>query len=152
MVPTLILFAFAADQMSKAWALDYLAQNGSGQINVWFTITETYNRGIAFGLLQGVGPVVGWLSIGLLVIMLLWIRQTPREMWLFRMGMALVVGGALGNLVDRIVVGQVLDFIQSPIRPGVFNVADVMIHIGLFLSLVGAFWQKPHEELDFGVE
>ena len=63
-------------------------------------------------------------------------------MWLLRIGLALIIGGAMGNLIDRVTAGQVLDFIQTPLRPGVFNVADVMINTGVVLSLLGAFLQK----------
>jgi lipoprotein signal peptidase len=48
----------------------------------------------------------------------------------------------LGNLVDRITAGQVLDFITTPLRPGVFNIADVMIYTGVFVSLAGAILQR----------
>lgn len=67
-------------------------------------------------------------------------------MWGIRAGMALIIGGALGNMVDRITMGQVLDFIATPIRPGIFNIADVMINIGILLSLFSLFFQRPKEE------
>jgi signal peptidase II len=58
----------------------------------------------------------------------------------------LIIGGALGNLLDRVTTGEVLDFIQTPIRPGVFNIADVCINVGVVLSLLGAFFQKERKE------
>ena len=63
-------------------------------------------------------------------------------MWLMRAGLALLIGRAMGNLVDRITAGQVLDFIMTPMRPGVFNIADVMIYAGVFVSLAGAILQR----------
>jgi signal peptidase II len=70
-------------------------------------------------------------------------------MWLLRIGLALIIGGAMGNLIDRVTAGQVLDFIQTPIRPGIFNVADIMINTGVVLSLLGAFLQRerPKQKL-----
>ena len=142
MIPyLLILLAFLADRVTKWWAAAYLAEHGPTTFNEFFTLHETYNRGIAFGLLQGSGLVVGWLTIGIVAGLLIYMIRLPREQRLMRLGLALLIGGALGNLVDRVTAGGVLDFIQTPLRSGIFNVADVMIHLGLILVLTGAFWQ-----------
>ena len=138
----LILVAFAADRLSKWWAAAYLADNGIARVHDLLTFYPTYNRGIAFGLFQGIGPIIGWLSILIVIGLFIYLTQVPRSMWLLRIGLALIIGGAMGNLVDRVTAGQVLDFIQTPLRPGVFNVADVMINIGVVLSLLGVFLQK----------
>ena len=150
MIPYLfILLAFLADRISKWWAAAYLAEHGPTTFNDFFTLHETYNRGIAFGLLQGSGPLVGWLTIGIVGGLFIYMMRLPREQWLTRLGLALLIGGALGNLVDRVTAGEVLDFIQTPLRSGIFNVADVMIHLGLILALVGAFRQgSPKRSLE----
>lgn len=140
MIPYLLLLvAFAADRLSKRWAAAYLSEHGPTTFNALFSIREAYNKGIAFGMLQGTGQLVGWLSIVVVVTLFLYLRGLPGSMRLMRSGLALVIGGALGNLVDRVTVGEVLDFIEVPLRPGVFNVADVMIQVGLILALIGAF-------------
>jgi signal peptidase II len=141
-----ILLAFAADRLSKWWAAEYLARRGPTEINALLTLEVTYNRGIAFGLVQGVGSVVGWLSILVVIGLFLYLRRLPRTMWLPRLGLALIIGGAMGNLIDRVSVGEVLDFIHTPLRSGVFNVADVMINSGLVVTLVGSLLQKPPPE------
>ena len=84
--------------------------------------------------------------------MVLYIAKTPRHMVLLRSGLSLIVGGALGNLVDRITVGQVLDFIQTPLRSGIFNGADVMINLGMVLALVGSFRQPQPDPEDEAVD
>lgn len=137
----LILLAFLADRVTKWWAAAYLEEHGPTTFNEFFTLYETYNRGIAFGLLQGSGSLVGWLTVGIVASLFVYLIRLPREERLMRAGLALLIGGALGNLVDRVTAGEVLDFIQTPLRAGIFNVADVMIHLGLFLALIGAFWQ-----------
>ena len=137
----LILLAFLADRISKWWAAAYLAEHGPTTFNDFFTLHEAYNRGIAFGLLQGSGPLVGWLTIGIVATLLIYMMRLPREQWLMRLGLALLIGGALGNLVDRVTAGQVLDFIQTPLRSGIFNVADITIHLGLIVTLAGVFRQ-----------
>lgn len=137
-----ILLAFLADRFSKWWAAAYLAEHGPTTFNVLFTLRETYNRGIAFGLFQGIGPLVGWLTMFIIMGMLVYLVRLPQQQWLTRLGLALIIGGALGNLVDRVIVGQVLDFIETPLRPGIFNVADIMINLGMVLLLVGAYFQR----------
>ena len=138
----LILLAFAADRLSKWWAAAYLAEHGTTTFNAFFTLRETYNRGIAFGMFQGIGPIVGWLTIGVLIGLLVYLVRLPRELWLMRSGTAVLIGGALGNLVDRITAGEVLDFIETPFRQGIFNVADVMIYIGMGLLILGSLIQQ----------
>jgi signal peptidase II len=136
----LILLAFLADRLSKWWAISFLAENGPTQINPYFFVRETYNRGIAFGLFQGLGPIVGWLSIAVVIGMVVYLSRIPRQERIMRVGLALAIGGALGNLVDRVSAGQVLDFIQTPFRTGIFNVADVMIQLGIGLVLLATIW------------
>ena len=138
-----ISLAFIADRISKWWATDFLAENGGGPISPLFAIQETYNRGLAFGLFQGTGQVMGWISLLIIVPMLIYLYRVPRPLWILRLGLALIVGGALGNMLDRIVAGQVLDFIVSSIRPGVFNVADVCINVGMILALIGVLFHRP---------
>jgi signal peptidase II len=128
------------------WAIEFAANNGVTRINSLFSFHPTYNRGIAFGLLQGIGPVMGWISIVIVVFLFVYMVRTPKSMTLLRIGLALIIGGAAGNLIDRVTVGQVLDFIQTPLRPGIFNVADVMINLGVLLSVIGVFLQRPRSE------
>ena len=139
MIPyLLIVIAFVADRVSKQWATDYFAEHGSIQINQYFTLRQTFNEGVAFGLFQGIGPWVGWLTILLVIGMLVYLVQTPKSEWVTRLGLGLLIGGALGNMVDRIVNGRVLDFIESPLRPGIFNVADIAINVGMVIIIIGS--------------
>jgi signal peptidase II len=151
MIYLLIPLAFLADRLGKWWAAAYLAEHGPTQFNTLFTLVETYNRGIAFGLFQGIGPLVGWLTLAALAGLVMYIHRLPHEQWLARAGLAILVGGALGNLVDRIWLGEVLDFIQTPWRVGIFNVGDMMIHLGMILFVLGAILQRHKEEEDTAV-
>ncbi len=132
----IILLVFVADRLSKQWALQFLAENGPTILNPWLTILETYNRGIAFGWFQGIGPIVGWLTIGVVFLMFIVLVRTPRYERLLRYGLALIIGGALGNQVDRLVAQQVLDFIQLPIWNGALNVSDIAINAGMALMIL----------------
>jgi signal peptidase II len=143
----LIFFAFTADRLTKWWATSYLGAGGSVEIHPLIQLKPAYNSGIAFGMFQGIGAIVGWITIGVIVGMFVYLRRVPRSMWALRIGLALIIGGALGNLVDRVTAGEVLDFITSPIRPGIFNVADIMINIGVLLSVLSLFFQQPSKEI-----
>lgn len=132
----LIVIIFLTDWLSKQWALQFLAENGSTVINPFLTIRETYNRGIAFGWFQGIGPLIGWLTFAVVIFMFVMLVKTPRSERLLRWGLALIIGGALGNQVDRLVAQQVLDFIQIPIWSGTLNVADVAINAGMILLVL----------------
>ncbi|MCA9917015.1 MAG: signal peptidase II [Anaerolineales bacterium] len=142
MIYLAMLLAFLADRATKWWAADYLSGHGPTRINAWLTFRATYNRGISFGLFQGIGPVVGWLTLLFLLGLLVYLVRLPKQAWLLRLGLAILIGGAMGNLVDRIFVGQVLDFVETPLRQGIFNVADVMIHLGTILAFMGVLRQE----------
>ena len=147
MIYVVMLLAFLADRFSKWWAAAYLAEHGVTRINEWLTIRAAYNRGIAFGLFQGVGPTVGWITLLFLLGLFVYLLRLPKRAWLLRLGLAVLIGGALGNLVDRIFVGEVLDFIETPLRQGIFNVSDVLIHLGVILAFLGTWQQERAEKL-----
>ncbi len=140
----LILLVFLADRLSKLWAIAYLNAYGPTQINGLLSIQETYNRGIAFGMFQGIGPAVGWLTIAIVAGMFIYLLRLPREEKLIKVGLALIIGGAMGNLIDRVMVGQVLDFIETPLRSGIFNIADVAINLGMILVILATVLSLLH--------
>lgn len=142
----LILLAFLADQLSKRWAIAFLSENGVTRLHPLLMVRETYNEGIVFGLFQGIGPLVGWLTIAVVAGLFIYLTRVPREQRVLRAGLALMIGGALGNLVDRITAGRVLDFLETPLRPGIFNLADTFIYLGIFLILLGSLSARSVEE------
>jgi signal peptidase II len=104
-------------------------------------LTVIRNTGAAFGLFQNF--TVGLLIISTIVvvgIVIYYARVADRD-WPALLGLALIVGGAIGNAYDRGVRGSVIDFIQVPDWP-IFNVADSAITIGVLLLIVGAFWRR----------
>ncbi len=141
----IVLFAFWAARLTKWWMADFLAENGTTRINDFLTLTEVYNRGIAFGMMQGIGPLIGWLTIAVVLGLGVYLFTLPREQWLLGWGLAFLIGGALGNMIDRILFGEVLDFFLTPFSQGVFNVADVMVHVGVILALLATFLMQPRD-------
>jgi signal peptidase II len=142
----LIILAFVADRVTKLWAAENLTGLEPVEINDFLTFYATYNRGVAFGLAQGIGPVIGWLSIFIVIGLFVHLWRTPKRMWLLRIGLAMIIGGALGNMIDRITAGEVLDFIQVSFLPGIFNISDVMVNAGMVVSLAAVFLHPEHEE------
>ena len=138
-----IFIAYGLDRFSKWWAADFLALNGPTELHSLLSIKEAYNRGIAFGMFQGIGPLVGWLTIGVVIVLTISMLRLPEGSNLMKLGMSILIGGALGNMWDRIVHGEVLDFLVTPIRAGIFNVADVLIYVGIGICFIAAFLPEP---------
>lgn len=136
---------FALDQATKwlvVWHLDLVTR---GQIDVappWLTLRMAWNRGVNFGLFAQDGQAGRWVLIALALAIsawvLWWIARTPQGP-LAQAGAGLLVGGALGNVVDRLAFGAVADFLNMSCcgieNPYAFNVADVAIFAGA-LALV----------------
>jgi signal peptidase II len=124
----------AVDQATKQLANANIERGE--QVNIFFglDLTNTRNTGVAFGALDGAGLVVGILigvSLALLVAYFVVNRSMP---WLW-LPVGLLLGGALGNLADRVHEGAVIDFID-PVAWPAFNVADACIVVGVF----GLLW------------
>jgi signal peptidase II len=125
----------AADQATKTWAVHRLSQ---GTIHlVWkLDLVLSYNTGSAFGLAQGWAPVLT-AAAGLIVVALLAVLRGVRS-WAMALALGLVLGGALGNLTDRVLRGHhgaVVDFVALHFWP-TFNVADSCIVVGVVLAVV----------------
>lgn len=121
------------DQLAKDWAIGNLA-DGRARHVVWtLQWNLSFNSGMAFSKGQGVGPIIGLLAIVVVVVIALSVRHSGSRM--LDVAAGLVMGGALGNLVDRLFRGEgwlhgsVIDFIDFQWFP-IFNVADIGINVG----------------------
>jgi signal peptidase II len=138
------LAVFVADQLTKLWIVQYFGTEGLRPpipvVGNLLTLYYVQNTGVAFSLFAGQN--VRFLLIALafgLICFLYWHYRESASLWL-RLGFALVLGGAIGNLLDRIVRSFVVDFVHFQI-PGVFNfavfnVADSAITIGVIVIAV----------------
>ena len=137
------VLVIAIDQASKYWmlyGLDLINQLPGERIEVFsfFHLTMVWNRGISFGFLQA---QAFWQSL-LLILFSSWMLKATR--WLQASAYALIIGGALGNAIDRGIYGAVADFLDFSSLPlpfgfefaWVFNVADVSINIGVLALLI----------------
>lgn len=110
------------------------------------TIIHSTNTGAAFGLLRGSGQIVLLASLVVVVVMMAWFFYTRKHMGAGSfVGLGLIIGGALGNLLDRVFRGRVVDFIDIHWWP-VFNVADMAIVAGVIIVLVGYARELWREE------
>lgn len=138
----------ALDQLSKAWVLKALPEfQPVPVIDGFWNWYRTYNTGAAFSFLSDAG---GWqkyffvlLAVAISTLLVLWLARTPRRDWRTALPYALVIGGAMGNVIDRLQHGHVIDFIQwyvgNHFWPA-FNVADAAIVAGAVgIALHGLF-------------
>jgi signal peptidase II len=135
----------AADQVVKRLVVDWLgpeaATHRQDVIGSWLAFEYVENTGAAFGILAG----RTWLLSVAAVLIVSWFvwaygRSLP-GFWMMQVAVGLVLGGAIGNLVDRIRLGYVVDFIAVGTWPR-FNVADSAITIGLVLLFISAFREE----------
>lgn len=131
-----------ADQGSKRFVIEALHLPTVGRIDLAgpLDLTMVWNRGVSFGLFSADADLVRWVLAGfsalVAVLLIIWARKQTRGLTLTALG--LVIGGALGNLIDRVRFGAVADFIDVSALyfPWVFNVADAAISIGVVLLLI----------------
>lgn len=130
---------FLLDQLTKSWILVTVAPVSPPRIDVlgsWLSLEYTENRGVAFGLLSGLGPLIVVAPLLVVVIMaMLYLRNAAPPLWQ-SVGVGLLAGGAFGNLADRLRFGYVVDFVSVGRWPN-FNVADSAISIGAVILVAG---------------
>jgi signal peptidase II len=133
------------DQLTKALVRDGLALGESWPSEDWLVkITHVTNTGAAFGILQNSGvflTVTAFFAIGAIAF---YYAFPPLEHGLLRFALGLQLGGAIGNLIDRLRFGEVTDFIDFPHYPA-FNVADSSIVVGLTVIVAFFVLSPPHD-------
>ena len=132
---------FALDQITKIIIVFWMELISKGQIDIWpgfIHFHMAWNTGINFGLFADQGELMRWLLIAVALVVCgfvgYWMRREQKPIALIAAG--LVIGGALGNSLDRILYGSVADFLNVTCcgirNPYAFNVADIAIFVGLF--------------------
>ncbi|MEM7545545.1 MAG: signal peptidase II [Pseudomonadota bacterium] len=145
--------AFCIDQGSKVAVMYGMALLDRGVIDIWppfLRFVMAWNRGVNFGVLASGSDIMRWalvtVSVAVSVGLVIWARRKS-DRW-FMAGAGLVVGGALGNALDRVIYGAVADFLNMSCcglnNPYVFNVADIAIFAGaMILILLSGDEKKP---------
>lgn len=138
-VAVIVTVIVVADQLTKSWALEALGDGST--VNLFWTLrfNLAFNTGMAFSAGSNMGPVIGIISIGVLIALVMSLRTATAR--LRRVATALVIAGAMGNLIDRSfrgdrwLRGAVVDFIDFQWWP-IFNIADAAIVVGAVMLVI----------------
>jgi signal peptidase II len=146
----LVAVVIVLDQLSKAWLVQHFSLFERVRVLPVLDIILTYNTGAAFSFLSDAAGWQRWvfvvLALGISVLLIGWLRRLRADtQGLLACGLALIVGGALGNMVDRLLHGRVVDFILAHwgahLFPA-FNVADSAITVGAGLVILDALLES----------
>lgn len=144
--------SIALDQWTKWWVRANIEFAGEwlpewlSWLSPYARIVHWYNSGAAFGMFQNgnlVFTILAFIVIGALIF---YFPNTQHEDWTLKLAMGLQLGGAAGNLIDRLLMGKVTDFI-SILRFPVFNIADASITVGVLVLLLGVWIKERQEKL-----
>ena len=130
------------DRFSKEWVRHHFQLGESRPILSWFFLTYVQNTGTAFGLFQGNNKallILAFLILGALPYGARGLAE--RGGFWGALGVALVLGGAVGNVIDRIHYGRVIDFLDFRVWP-VFNIADSAVTVGTISLMIGLLWKE----------
>ena len=139
------LAVIVLDQLAKQVAEHTLTPHQAVPLTPFFDWYLTYNTGAAFSFLAGAGGWQRWLFTAIAVVIsaviLQWLRNLPREETLTAVSLALILGGAIGNLIDRVYLGHVIDYIQVWLGSypwPAFNIADASISVGAIMLILSS--------------
>jgi signal peptidase II len=140
------------DQLSKYWVVDRLELYQSIEIFSFFNFTYVQNPGAAFSFLADQAGWQRWFFTAIAsiasIVFIYWLAKTPKEQTYLGVAFALMLSGALGNLIDRVLFGYVIDFIDiylGTYRWPAFNIADSVIFIGAALMIIDSFKNQPEK-------
>ncbi len=140
------LAVIALDQATKLIAEAQLTPHQPVNLFPYFDWYLTYNTGAAFSFLANAGGWQRWLFTAIAIvisgIILQWMRKLPEDETLTAISLSLILGGAIGNLIDRVYLGHVIDYIQVWLGNypwPAFNIADTAIFVGAILLILSSF-------------
>jgi signal peptidase II len=153
----LTLVMLVIDQFSKQWVVASMELFDSIKVLPIFSITYVHNPGAAFSFLADQDGWQRWfftlIAFTASCVFTFWLARTPKKQVLLSIALAFMLGGAIGNLVDRVLFGYVIDFIDfhwhGYIFPA-FNIADSSIFIGALLMVIDSFKQQSNEKMVTG--
>jgi len=148
----LSLLVIVADQLTKGAIRQQFSLYDIQEVTSWFNLTRLHNTGAAFSFLADAGGWQQWFFIVLGVTVslgvMIWLRLVPKNNQMLAIGLCLVIGGALGNVIDRVVLGYVVDFLDFHLGSyhwPAFNIADIAIVTGAGLLIIDSFRELPDE-------
>lgn len=142
----LSLAIIIADQISKTVMVNWLDLYERVAVLPFFNLTLAHNTGAAFSFLAGAGGWQRWFFVALAVVislvLVIWLKRLAQTAKLEAISLALIIGGAIGNVIDRLVYGYVIDFLDVYVGNyhwPAFNIADSAICVGAVLLIIDSF-------------
>lgn len=148
----IIILAMGADQYSKTFILNYFLENDQPErITDFFNLVLVWNRGVSFGFLSFDMMMMQYILMGgaSLIIVCLFVWLCRAQTYYLSFSLSLVIGGAIGNVIDRYQYGAVLDFLDffwNDMHWPAFNVADAFVSVGVFLIVIEALFDINSKE------
>ena len=150
MIIILSIIFIIIDQVSKLIVINTLSKTKSVEvIKSFFYLTYTNINGAAFSILTGKRVILIIVTLIVIGILIYYIRKTKVKENINKIALSLVIGGSIGNLIDRIVRGAVVDFLDFKIfgyNYPIFNLADTFIVLGVFLLLISMFRKDKNND------
>lgn len=142
------------DQLSKIWIDTHMNLYQSIPVIPGFNITYVRNYGAAFSFLSDAGGWQRWffaiLAASISIGIVIWMKKLKEDERLSAISLSLILGGAIGNLIDRVAYGYVIDFLDVYYKTHhwpVFNIADSAITVGVAIMFYESFTQKEREDV-----
>ena len=149
---SLSLVIILLDQVTKYFASHVLSMYQPIPIVPGFNLTLMHNTGAAFSFLSQAGGWQRWFFIGIAsvvsIVIIVWMNGLPKNKYWLLTALALILGGAIGNVCDRIILGYVIDFIEvyyGDMFWPAFNIADSAITIGAIMLIIDSLFLKEAE-------
>ncbi len=146
---TIAISVLLASQAIGYWINNSIAQNTTLEINSLVHFTHIRNFGGVFGMFQGSGGVFALISLSLLAAVITYLAMSKTVERYEYICFGFIVGGGASNILDRLVYGSVIDFIDIqhiPYWNYIFNTADVMVHVGIWPMLFLSFFSQTKPE------
>lgn len=151
----LAVVVIVLDQWTKILATDNLIMYRPVEVMPMLNWTLMHNTGAAFSFLSDAGGWQRWfftiLAVGVSIFLVVWMKKLPSEEKLQAISLALILGGAIGNVIDRVRFGYVVDFIDvywNEAHWPAFNIADSAIFLGAMLMIILSFKAEKKEKND----
>jgi signal peptidase II len=149
------LAIIALDQVTKGWIVQQMdLYQSTVVIPDFFFITSHRNRGAAFGILQNQQALFLIVTTAVVIAIIYFLISMRKEPFITRLGLSFVLGGAIGNFIDRARMGEVVDFFHfqfGSYQFPIFNVADAAICVGVFFFLLATLFDSKKEPVETSV-
>ena len=145
--PVVAILLVVADQLIKQWAVGALAEGSIPLIEGVLSFTYHENFGAAFGLMQNMQPFLIGATVLIMLGVFVLICMGRIKGWLLTASVTLIVAGGIGNLIDRVINGYVIDYIYFELIDfPIFNFADCCVVVGYIVLVIGVFLEDRNEK------